>query len=83
MGNIRESAFTELARGPALADFLRPVEKHPICGGCPCLRVCGGGCRRYRDFYFSEEGYCPYRDFLTACWPDIRRIAAAVEQNGA
>lgn len=75
MGSVREKDFRELADSPALTDFLRPVEKNPLCGQCPCLKICGGGCRRYRDFYFSEAGYCPYRDFLTACWPDILKIA--------
>ncbi len=75
MGSIWESGFGELSQSPALLEFLRPLKKNPLCGGCPFLRVCGGGCRRYRDFYFSEAGYCPYRDFLTACQPDILKVA--------
>lgn len=76
MGSIQDADFAALVKSPALAEFLKPRPRNPRCDNCPFLPICGGGCRRYRDFYFSEEGYCPYADFLAACWPDIRRLAA-------
>lgn len=78
MGCLLETGFRELESSPALAEFLKPAEKGTLCAECPCLSFCGGGCKRYRPFYFMEEGYCPYRDFLLECWPGFRRIAAGL-----
>ena len=78
-GSILESSFEELSRSPGMEAFFKtPVPFGDLCPSCPVRRMCGGGCRRYRDFYYSEPGYCPYKDFLTACLPAIRQTAAAV-----
>ena len=42
--------------------------------------LCGGGCFRYRDFYFSQPGYCPYQDFLTSALPGLRQAASLAFQ---
>ena len=78
MGSVKDSSFAALRESPAVESFLRPAPESPLCKACPYYKVCGGGCRRYRDFYFSEEGYCPHRDFLTQTWPAIRQIAATL-----
>ena len=46
----------------------------PLCAGCGVYAFCGGGCRRYRSFYYGKEGYCPNRDFLEYALPFLAKL---------
>lgn len=75
MGSLPQDDIPALLQSPVLQEFLSPTERRGLCTGCPHLPICGGGCKRYRGFYFSQPGYCPYRDFLDECWPGFRLLA--------
>lgn len=78
-GNINDADFNELAASPSMRDFLNEgTPNPPPCENCGVGALCGGGCRRYRSFLFSESGRCPMREFLTASLGDLQRIAALV-----
>lgn len=81
-GSILERPFDELAKAPPMKEFLaRSGEKqNPMCATCRVRTLCGGGCFRYRDFYFSQPGYCPYQDFLTSALPGLRQAASLAFQ---
>ena len=71
-GSLLDKSFDEILRDERMQDFL----KHQLpqeCASCRFARFCRGGCKRYRSFYFSQEGYCPYADFLLSCEKDILR----------
>lgn len=75
-GNICEQSFEELAKSEPMERFLRePGMKSPLCGGCGAAALCGGSCKRCRPSLFAEEGYCPYRDFLSSTADRFRAIA--------
>ena len=63
------------ASGPAQAFLSAPTPLHPLCGDCRAFPLCGGGCRRTREFFAAEDGYCPYQDFLYACADDLAALA--------
>lgn len=51
------------------------------CGGCPYLRYCGGGCRRYRT-RAGRFVYCDvYRTFLNRHMTELQRSAAFFLQS--
>lgn len=81
-GNVLEHTFGEIYRSDAMRSFLmegsRPM---PVCHSCTMLRICGGGCRRYRSLYFLEKHYCPHRDFLESCHSELIRIAEFVRSR--
>ena len=45
-----------------------------LCAGCGVYAFCGGGCRRYRSFYYGKEGYCSNRDFLEYALPFLAKL---------
>lgn len=64
-GNVGDAGIAQIAASPGIERFLAfESEKNALCADCPVYPVCGGGCKRYRSFYFLEAGYCPLRDFL-------------------
>lgn len=73
MGNILTDDFVTLSESSGARTFLSDgLSGLPSqCGECVFSDLCGGSCRRYRSFLTSKEGYCPYRDFLSACAPGI------------
>lgn len=76
-GSINDSDFSQLAQTDVMRDFLRERPAgSPLCAECAVFSLCRGGCRRYRSFQFSEDGYCPVQDFLHQTVGDFRRIAA-------
>ena len=85
LGFIQESSFEELAQSPGMTKFLEDgrTGTSSLCEECWVRPICGGGCRRYRSFYFSKEGYCPYGDFLSACARDIRWLAKILLQESS
>ena len=81
-GNVKDITFEAAFNSAPMQNFLN--EKafvSPLCGECNVKKLCGGGCKRYRSFYFSEEDYCPNRDFLQETYPEFRRIAASLINN--
>ena len=85
LGFIQESSFEELAQSLGMTKFLEDgrTGTSSLCEECWVRPICGGGCRRYRSFYFSKEGYCPYGDFLSACARDIRWLAKILLQESS
>ena len=74
-GNVNkdgiEQTFLSDGMRAFAADF--PPEG-PLCAGCGVYAFCGGGCRRYRSFYYGKEGYCPNRDFLEYALPFLAKL---------
>ncbi len=85
LGFVQESTFEEMMKSPGMEKFLNDSKAtvNPMCKDCWVQPICGGGCRRYRDFYFTKEGYCPYGDFLSACARDIRWLAKILMQESS
>lgn len=66
-GNINTDSIEAIASSANSKQFLQDIPpENPLCSDCKVYRICGGGCRRYREFYAEEPGYCPYQDFLYA-----------------
>lgn len=79
-GNIWEMSFGEMEQAPATKAFLQPeATLHPQCATCKVFKLCGGGCKRYRDFYHSKEGYCPYQAFLYAILGELMEVAKKLQ----
>ena len=75
-GNVNENTVEEIGKSEGMLQFVRDQKpRPPICDSCRFLPICGGGCRRYRDFYHEEEGYCPYADFLSEAAPVLVQLA--------
>lgn len=75
-GSVLTDSFAAMeASGPAQAFLSAPTPLHPLCGDCRAFPLCGGGCRRTREFFAAEDGYCPYQDFLYACADDLASLA--------
>lgn len=83
MGNLTADDFAAMVQSEGIRKFLDDSEstKDDRCKDCWVRPICGGGCRRYRSFYFSKEGYCPYADFLSECARDIRWLANILRQE--
>lgn len=84
MGNVMDMPLEDMFKSEGYKAFLADNEssRNPQCETCWARPACGGGCRRYRPFYFTKEDYCPYADFLTACARDIRWLARILSQEG-
>ena len=83
-GNIADSSFSDIFASDTMQAILRREEPEGShCLSCGAYRICGGGCKRYRSFYFSEAGYCPYKEFLYACLPAIKDAGARLPQAGS
>lgn len=79
-GTIWEKSFAELEEAAVTKAFLQPEETlHPQCATCKVFKICGGGCKRYRDFYHSKEGYCPYQAFLYATLGELMEVAQKLQ----
>ena len=75
-GSVLTDSFAAMeASEPAQAFLSAPTPLHPLCGDCRAFPLCGGGCRRTREFFAAEDGYCPYQDFLYACADDLAALA--------
>ena len=76
-GNVCEDSFDAILASDAMQHFLKP-SLPDACASCRWASFCRGGCKRYRSLYLSEEGYCPYADFLLSCEGDLRRAGRFV-----
>lgn len=64
-GSIIENSIEEIEKSEGIVRFLSDtISLHPLCKSCKVFNICKGGCKRYREFYKSEDGYCPYQEFL-------------------
>lgn len=79
-GYIKDSTFSEIAMSEQMQSFLQNDKQtvSPLCADCKVHELCRGGCKRYRELYFSEGNYCPYQDFLYNTYEGFRAIAARV-----
>ncbi len=81
LGNIREQSVDELYATETSREFLRRSRKiHEKCRVCPYVRLCRGGCARYRescvDGTLGEFSYCEsYREFFAYAAPKITELA--------
>ena len=74
-GHVLTDSVEELLSGERAQRFLAlDPPKPPRCEGCRFMPMCGGTCKRYRAFYGSEAGFCPYEHFLTAVQGDIAEL---------
>ncbi len=74
-GNIFENSFSEIFESENMQKFLKRDDLSSRCLDCPAVKICGGGCRRFRSVYFGEDCYCAYREFLLKCYPKMRALA--------
>jgi len=83
-GNVNTDSVAMIAASQGVADFLAfETGKNTLCAGCPVYPVCGGGCKRYRPFYFLTDGYCPLRDFLEYALDRLQAQAAELSYGEA
>lgn len=81
-GNIMDMDFDQIKISPAFKNFLTDQsDKSHLCNQCSVYGLCGGGCKRYRSFFFQKEGYCPYQDFLVHASPTLRHIAFSLQNR--
>ncbi len=74
-GHVLEDTVEELLKGERARRFPAfDPPKNPRCERCRFLSMCGGTCKRYRDFYASIPDFCPYEHFLCEVQPDIARL---------
>lgn len=79
-GSVQEMTFEEMEQADNTKAFLQPTTQlHPQCATCKVFKICGGGCKRYRDFYHQEEGFCPYQTFLYAIWGELTEVARKLQ----
>lgn len=82
-GNVNTAGIEQIAASKGIEGFLAyETQKNGLCAGCPVYPVCGGGCKRYRPFYFLAPGYCPLRDFLEYTLGRLQAQAAAIPHGG-
>ena len=78
-GNVHTDSFESIFKSDGFKTFMTDnSDKNPMCDTCEVKGFCNGGCKRYRYFYFQEEGYCPQRDFLMHALPSMKQIAASL-----
>ena len=84
VGNILDNSLEEILS----AGRLSPVQKREplpkLCGSCPYLAFCGGGCKRMqREIACTDrDSVCGYREFLNAAGADMQQIAAQLRHRG-
>jgi len=71
LGNVRSDDLAEVFERSALLRVYRRPEEFGICGSCPHLRVCGGGCRTtafaLTGRVDGQDGSCPvWQRFIAA-----------------
>ncbi|MHB1484605.1 MAG: SPASM domain-containing protein [Saccharofermentanales bacterium] len=75
-GSIIENSIEEIEKSEGVKRFLQYKEKeHPLCQSCMVYKLCGGGCKRNRAFFRTDESYCPYQDFLYSTIDRFAEIA--------
>jgi len=74
-GNIYDMSFEDIEKSDTAKNFLKDMPLKNICRNCKVLSICGGGCKRYRDFYHEIENYCPYQEFLYTVYNELREVA--------
>lgn len=80
-GNVQDMDFAQISNSQVFKDFLHDQSnKNSNCIKCPVYDLCGGGCKRYRSFYFLKQGYCPYQDFLVYAQPLLKQIALSLQR---
>lgn len=75
-GNIREKCLDEIDISEPAANFLEDKEPvHSLCISCKVIKICGGGCKRYRSFYHASADFCPYQKFLYTVFDQLKEVA--------
>ena len=69
-GNVHEDTLETIRNHPNMTRFLSSLSPK-ACSECRYFSFCGGGCKRYRQLYLKEDGYCPWADFLSSAQNDI------------
>ena len=78
LGYLTETGLVTLLTSEKMTEFLsRDTWRLDICGDCPYVRMCGGGCPRMRREVCGTAGgrSCGYRGFLDARLGQLRQIA--------
>lgn len=74
-GNVLTDPVETLLGGAGAQKFLAmDPPRHARCATCKFLPMCGGSCKRYRDFFSEEPDFCPYEHFLASVQDDIARL---------
>lgn len=75
-GNIHKMTLEEIDLSENAHDFLKDKEApFADCVHCRVWKLCKGGCKRYRGFYHSVPGYCPYQTFLYEIFDELTEVA--------
>lgn len=83
VGSILDDALEDLLEAARFSPAQQPQPLPPLCGGCPYLSFCNGGCKRMRrEIACAGEGnFCGYREFLN-CWgSSLRQLAQKYAQR--
>ncbi|MCC0628213.1 MULTISPECIES: radical SAM/SPASM domain-containing protein [unclassified Clostridioides] len=84
LGNIKDNTLLDILRKPIMHKFLHEnIQKESICINCNFYRICGGGCKRMKNFMYidSNSNYCGYKDFLMDNFNDLKKIAELMYKN--
>lgn len=76
LGNVHTHSVEDTLQSEGMRRFAQDfAPRSEMCASCEVFALCGGGCRRYRSFYFREKGYCPQRDFLLQAAGILQRLS--------
>lgn len=82
-GNVLTDSVEEMLCGERAGRFLALDPPKPgRCEGCRFMPMCGGTCKRYRAFYGSVDGFCPYENFLAAVQGDVAELVRFFQKRG-
>lgn len=73
-GDVRTDTVEDTLRSDGLRRFMESAVQNTACDGCRYVRLCGGGCRRYRTYMPAADGCCPMRQFFTRCLDRLASI---------
>lgn len=87
IGDVHTDSFKDMLTGSASEHFMKPSRAVPeICGSCPYIFICRGGCRRDRPSTAAEayplNCYCEgYKEFFGHALPRLMDIARKMPQR--
>ena len=73
-GNMHGNTVEDTLRSDGLRRFMQGAGSNPACRGCRYEPLCGGGCRRYREYMPAADGFCPIRYFFDRCLDRLANV---------
>lgn len=82
LGSLAEQGLPQLRESPQARAFLAGSGTPLSCAGCPWLRLCRGGCRRYRDETGRFRFCVSYQQFFRRTMPRFLHLAEEIKSHG-